>query len=407
MSNLILFSSLYFAQGAMMSYFLTFNILYLGSFGYSEADVGVFQAILALPFVLKIFLGMLSDGVNLFGLGHRRPYIAIGLALQGGAMLALANVSPAEGLGAFVPLAFVASIGMALYDTCTDGLALDTTPIDQRGTVQGVMVGGRAAGILALLVGGGQIVEALGWPWLFYTVAIFALLPLPLVWLWRSNIQPEADDPLSGQAFKWRAFKAFGRPGLLSLAAVGFVYSLAIDGVYTFLSDHLKNVMHVSIGNVGLLIALAMVGRIAGALSNAWLTDRIGRKKSLWVAITLTSLGSLGLALGAGATTVTIAAIAGFLFGLAYGYYTAVYAAVAMDFSPPQIAASTFAIFMMFVNLGTVGGQALGGLLTEKLGFGPMCATMGAINLLNVALTAGVFHTAGAVSGAVADQPQQ
>ncbi len=35
-----------------------------------------------IPFVIKIFLGMLSDKVNLFGLGHRRPYIMIGLLIQ-------------------------------------------------------------------------------------------------------------------------------------------------------------------------------------------------------------------------------------------------------------------------------------------------------------------------------------
>ena len=54
--RLALFSGLCFAQGAIMSYFLTFNILYLGEFGYGEADIGIFQAVLAVPFVLKILL---------------------------------------------------------------------------------------------------------------------------------------------------------------------------------------------------------------------------------------------------------------------------------------------------------------------------------------------------------------
>jgi PAT family beta-lactamase induction signal transducer AmpG len=387
--RLALFGSLYFAQGAMMSYFLTFNILYLGEFGYSEADVGVFQAVLVVPFVLKIFLGMLSDAVNLFGLGHRKPYILIGLALQVVAALLLASVSPAGDLSSFAVLAFVASVGMALYDTCTDGLALDVTPEDERGVIQGFMVGGRAAGILLLLLVGGQVVEALGWRWVFYLVGLLALLPMPLVWRVR-------EDPgqMHRQVFQWGAFKAFGRGAVLMLAAMGLVYALALDGIYTFLSDHLRDVMQVSIGNVGLLIALAMVGRIVGALSNSWLTDRIGHRQSLWVAIALTSLGSLGLALGGGVTAV---ALFGFLFGLAYGYYTAVYAAVAMDFSDPHISASMFAIFMMFINLGTVGGQVVGGVLTESLGFKVMCLAMGGINLLNVLLVSGVFRGRSAV----------
>jgi len=382
--RLALFSSLYFAQGAMMSYFLTFNILYLGEFGYGEADVGIFQAVLAVPFVLKIFLGMLSDRVNLFGRGHRKPYILIGLLFQSMTVLALASVSPAGNLGGFAALALVASISMALYDTCTDGLALDITPRDEHGVVQGVMVGGRAAGLLAMLLAGGWIVEALGWQAVFYIVSFLALLPLPLV----QRVKEDPDRVLR-QPFRWGAFKAFGRGAVLMLAVMGLVYSLAIDGTYTFFSDHLRDVMKISIGNVGLLIALAMVGRIAGALSNAWLTDRIGHRRSLWVAIALTSVGSLGLALGGG---VAMVAVSAFLFGLAYGYYTSVYAAVAMDFSDPRIAASMFAIFMMFINLGTVGGQALGGILTERLGFNLMCLVMGGINLLNVLLVFGVFR---------------
>lgn len=173
------------------------------------------------------------------------------------------------------------------------------------------------------------------------------------------------------------------------LTGMGLLYSLAIDGIYTFLSDHLRDVVGVSIGSVGLLIALAMVGRIVGALSNAWLTDRIGHKRSLWVAVALTSVCSVGLALGGG---VSLIGIFGFLFGLAYGYYTSVYAAVAMDFSDPRICASMFAIFMMFINLGTVGGQVLGGVLTERLGFGGMCLVLGGVNLLNIPLILGVFR---------------
>ena len=39
--RLLLFSALYFAQGTILSYFLTFNILYLGENGYSPEEVGI------------------------------------------------------------------------------------------------------------------------------------------------------------------------------------------------------------------------------------------------------------------------------------------------------------------------------------------------------------------------------
>ena len=179
--RLLLFSALYFAQGTILSYFLTFNILYLGENGYSPEEVGIFQGVLVLPFVLKIFLGMLSDGVNLFGLGHRKPYIIIGLLGQVVALIIASFVSVSEGLGLYAAMAFIASTSMALYDTCTDGLALDTTPQNERGIVQGMMVGGRASGILVMLLLGGFIAETFGWEFVFFTISFFAVLPLFLV----------------------------------------------------------------------------------------------------------------------------------------------------------------------------------------------------------------------------------
>ena len=382
-----LFSSLYFAQGMLMSYFLTFNILYLGAAGYTAGDVGIFQAILAIPFVLKIFLGMLSDGVNFFGLGHRKPYIALGLLGQIAAMAIAPSISVEGGLGVFAALAMVASISMALYDTCTDGLALDTTPDDERGQVQGAMVGARAAGILLMLVIGGEIAENVGWPWVFYSISLISLLPLGL--LLASGIREATAYTGRREKFQWKAFRRFASFPVALLVTIGFIYTISLDGVVTFLSDHLATVYGVPIGEVALLVALSMVGRIIGALTNSPVTDRIGDRQSLLVAIGLATVGCIGLALNLGIGWVGLFA---FVFGLAYGYYNAVYAAVAMRFSSPAIAASMFAIFMMFVNLGTVGGQAIGGQLTERYGFETMVLVLGLINLVNIPVVMVLFR---------------
>lgn len=381
-----LFSSLYFAQGMLMSYFLTFNILYLGENGYSPGEVGIFQGILALPFVLKIFLGMLSDGVNLFGLGYRKPYIALGLVGQIVTMLIAPSISLGNGLGAFAVLSLIASISMAMYDTCTDGFALDTTPHDERGIVQGAMVGARAFGILLMLVLGGRIAENFGWDWVFYLISAISLLPLALLLV--SGLREQEYERGVREEFSWAAFNRFSSGAVILLAVIGLVYTIALDGVLTFLSDHLRVKMDVSIGEVGLLIAVSMVGRIIGALTNSWITDRIGRRQSLMFAIALATAGCVGLAFDFGLFWVGLFA---FLFGLAYGYYNAVYAAVAMDLSDPKIAASMFAIFMMFVNLGTVGGQVIGGQIIERFSFSTMVVVFGIINLVNIPLVFSIF----------------
>jgi len=76
-----MFGLLYFTQGTILSYFTALNGLYFLSRGLSMTDLGVFSLIALIPFVIKILLGMLSDRVNLLGMGHRKPYILLGLGV--------------------------------------------------------------------------------------------------------------------------------------------------------------------------------------------------------------------------------------------------------------------------------------------------------------------------------------
>jgi predicted MFS family arabinose efflux permease len=276
---------------------------------------------------------------------------------------------------------------MALYDTCTDGLAMDTTPENERGIIQGVMVGARAAGILLMLVVGGWLVDRFGWPAVFFSVSAISVLPMLLLIF--SGIRESDDLDSKREPFQWAAFRSFGSLPVVLLAVLGFVYTISLDGILTFLSGHLASGYSMSVGSVGLLLALSMVGRILGALSNSWITDKIGDKQSLLVAIGLATLACLGLGFEFGVIWIGVFS---FLFGLAYGYYSAVYAAVAMKLSRPEIAASMFAIFMTFLNIGTVGGQAVGGMLTEGLGFGAMALILGVLNLVNVPIVFGLFR---------------
>jgi PAT family beta-lactamase induction signal transducer AmpG len=307
--RLLLFGGLYFTQGVTLSFILTFNILYLGEAGYGPGEVGFLQALLLVPFILKIFLGILSDSVNLFGLGHRKPYILIGLLGQTALIYLVPSISVADGLGTYTAALLLAATCMALYDTCTDGLAVDTTPEEERGLVQGVMTAARAAGILIVLLVGGWIVTTLGWSWYFYILALLLLLPVPLVLMLR-----EDPSQTRRRTFQWSAFKALGQGTVLLVAALGILYAFTLDGVLTFLSDYLRQTLQISIGNIGMLVALSMVGRIVGAASNTWVTDKIGHRQSLFVAIALASLACAGLALGGSAS---LEALFGFVFAVA------------------------------------------------------------------------------------------
>ena len=173
--RLIHFGSIYFAQGAILSYFLTFNILYLRQHDFAAAEIGFFQAILVMPFLMKLLFALISDRYSLFGLGHRFPHIAVGLVVQCMALLILPSLSLPQDIYPFFLTALCGALGMAMYDTCADGLAVEITPPEDRALLQGVMVGARAAGILCALLLGSYLVEGFSWLALFVMITLMSL----------------------------------------------------------------------------------------------------------------------------------------------------------------------------------------------------------------------------------------
>lgn len=121
------FAMLYFALGSIIGYFTALNAIYLLSFGVSLTQITLIGTVVMIPFVLKIFLGMLSDRVNFLGLGYRKHYIVFGLLIQATCLLIVPHIHPGRQFILFVSVAFLLQTGMAMYDTCTDGLAMDIT----------------------------------------------------------------------------------------------------------------------------------------------------------------------------------------------------------------------------------------------------------------------------------------
>ena len=111
---------------------------------------------------------------------------------------------------------------MALYDTCTDGLALDTTPEEEEGLIQGFMVGGRAAGMVVVSVMLGLVVQNISWTAGFYSLAIVTILPVPLVLAFQKT------KTTSDKLFDWKAFRCFRQPNVIGLGIFGALYSFII-----------------------------------------------------------------------------------------------------------------------------------------------------------------------------------
>ena len=378
-----MFGLLYFAQGAILSYFTALNALYLLSFDLTMSQVGIFSAIALIPFVLKIFLGMLSDRVNLLGRGHRKPYIILGLLIQAGCLFIVPFIHPGNSFELLAAVAFVLMTGMALYDTCTDGLALDTTPPEDEGTVQGIMVGGRALGVVVIAATLGLLAQLTSWTVAFWALGIVTLVPL--VWVLRSR-EPERS---AGQAFQWKAFRAFGRRRVIALALLGALYSLIINGTNEIVNPFLEDQFGINLLMAGLYTAVWGMGVVLGGLTGGRLTDRLGHKRAAQGALVASLLTILALAL---IGNPLIAWPIVFLFGLAFGYYETVYFATSMGLTDPRIAASMFAILMAIANIGTGMGFAVSGQLVDAIGYQWTFIAIALLNLLALPLIPFLFR---------------
>ena len=378
-----MFSLLYFAQGAILSYFTALNSLYLLSFNIPMSQVGLMGTIALIPFVLKIFLGMLSDKVNLLGKGHRKPYIIIGLFLQAICLVIISTVNPGTHFWLYAFLAFTLMTGMALYDTCTDGLALDTTPPSEEGAIQGFMVGGRALGVVLISGIIGLLVERTSWQIGFFSLAILTLIPLPFVLFTK-----EPPRPIERQ-FEWKAFKAFNNRSIISLGILGALYSLIINAANQIVNPFLQHQFYITISTAGFVTTVWGLGVILGSITGGRFTDKIGQKNAvLWAAgISLLSIIALSLI-----NTQILIWVMVFLFGIAFGYYETVYFAISMKLSDPRIAASMFSILMAVANIGTGIGLSLSGSLVDITNYKITFVIIGLLNFLVLPLLPAIFQ---------------
>jgi len=377
-----LFATLYLAQGAIMSYFTSLNALYLKTYGLGMDKVGLIGTIAMIPFVLKIFFGLLSDKVNFFHLGHRKPYILIGLLIQILCLLVVPFINPAQNFGLFALNAFILMAGMALYDTCTDGLALDTTEPEDEGKIQGIMVAGRALGMVLISAVLGLLVDKFSWSAGFISLAVLTAIPIPMVLAIK-----EADKPVEKQ-FNWSAFKEFKKFSIIALGLLGALYSLIINGTSQLVNPFLESKFAISYTQAGMVASLLGIGIVVGSLGGGRLVDKLGQKRAVRLSLVVTLVAVAVLSL---ISSPTIAWILVFIFGIAFGLYETVYFAIAMRETNERIAATMFSILMAVANIGTGIGLGLSGAMAEGFGYPITFIILALLNLLALPLLPAIF----------------
>ncbi|MDP3179147.1 MAG: MFS transporter, partial [Spirochaetaceae bacterium] len=255
------FGSIYFVEGMVLTMFSSYMVIYLRKFNLSFTQIGVVSAIALLPTILKIFIGIVSDKWSLFGGGHRKPYILAGLVLQGLGYAVYPLISPVDSYGLFVFVSLCIGLGMATYDTTTDGLAIDITPAPDRGIVQAWCVGGRATSAVVAGLAFGLLAAKDNWRYAFWSIALFSFLELFLI----SSVKEK--DRSERAEFAPAAFKEMVKPAYLLVVLMGTLFPLALYSTYSMVSVYLKESFGVGMNQIALLSALFGIGQVVGGVA--------------------------------------------------------------------------------------------------------------------------------------------
>jgi len=256
----------------------------------------------------------------------------------------------------------------------------DTNEPAQRGRV---MYWLNMAQMLGL--GAGVMVGMLLGDFVSYTAVFLACLALHGLAL-AVALRP-ADTPtiirtrMTGERLQVASFAKMLKPGILILGGIILFLSLGIAVFTPAVGTYVKEVLHVQMSEMALLLILPAAVAAVIAFRFSRLSDRFGRQLPLLVGLAVTALSLFALTL---THSPFIAVNLAVLAGLAYAVSVPAWCAAALDATQVHSRGVLLGALAAVQGLGGVVGQAAGGRVSEM--YGPVAPFKFAAVLLGVAI---------------------
>jgi MFS family permease len=367
---------LYGYQGLVAGFALTALPNHHAGWGANAADVATHAVVVGLPWVLQPAWGPVVDRFGDFRMGRRRFWAAAALAASVGVLLLLLAVADGPGgLGRTSLVLAAHSACAALLDTAVDGMIIDRVPPEKLGRANACTRAGFVSGIAAgaalfayVLPEHGLHAAAL----LLAASGALAAVPTALVReedtdAWFSlRRRPPTTSPDGRSASPRRPLRRFLAPMLRRQALVLVAFCLAVEGAAAVVQ--LRTGLELIQGRgwdaawlSRLQAALGLLSGTVGAFAVGWWSDRLGALRGLSSVLLFSAAAHAAAALLlAGGVEEAASLAAGLAAALPVLIFVALAPAV-MRASRGPGAATRFALFMAALNLGGVGGSALGG----------------------------------------------
>ena len=377
------FSVLFVAYGAQYSFGIFLAAL-LDEFRWSRASVaGVFSIYAFVYPLIGSIAGQLTDRLG------PRLVISAGGVLLGGAMIGMAFVT--QLWQPYLLYGLVAGLGMsAAYVPCNATVV--RWFVERRGLAVGVAMCGASAGTFVLPLVAQQLVGAFGWRTAYVSFGVAILLGLLVIApLMRRDpeslgLTPDGRPPrpraVGADPASWPLSRAIRSAPFWVLAGTFGVSWIPVFIPLVHLVPFARDLGFAPMTAAWVVSSLG-AGAVAGRLVMGPLSDRVGRRLALRVALAIEVLSCLGF-LATQDLTMLLAASA--LYGFGYAAVSTLFPALVSDyFGRAHAGAIVGALFAIAGSMGGVGPWIAGTLYDATGGYGStwiMCTALNALGLV-------------------------
>ena len=354
----LLFGSLYFSEGLIKVISVLILPIYFLERGIPPELVTFIIGVAATPMIIKFVWGGTVDYFIRFG---RRRFILMGGLLSAVSLFILAIIDPGVALIPFAFLVFVSWCGVGFLDVSSDAMAIEISREEERGKINGAMFFGQNSGMAVGAFLFPFIVQTSNYSVVFLAAGLIILLIIifPLFIKETKTVKKrEKMAPILIGEFKKKT--------TLLVAIFAPMVTLS-SGMLLFLAIlYMKIGFQLDIAQIGLITAVFTISLAVGSLIGGVITDRWGRKNTLYVFIGMSIFFTASFIFTNNWQNFTILfSVIGFL----QGCYHAAFLAMYMDVTNPRVGATQFSILTGLGNLGGIGAGALSGTLYVMLGF--------------------------------------
>ena len=354
----LLFSSLYFSEGLYYAVLMIITPLYLVEKGVSLTLITLIIGIGNLPWIFKFFWGGV---VNHFRNKGRRIFTIYGSLITAISLFLIAILDYNFYIVTYSILVVIGYTGICFLDVSADAWAIDTIKKEERGKINGAMSVGSSLGVSIGAIALTIVSDTFDFMASYLLAGVIILLFLIFPYIANKEKALEKKEKLIN-ILKTE----FKKPLNLLSSTYFFIVALNPGLIGAIIVIYASIVLKLSSTEIGLLSSAILIFIIPGSLIGGIITDKYGRRKTLYSLIGLNIFFSILL----------VFTFNWILLFIIYGIYSFISgglgvtnSAMMMDMTNKKIGGTQYSIYSSIYNAGFIITAAIGGTLIEAFDY--------------------------------------